>query len=41
MLFPQLNEVYVIISMVTSHVEIFGLGGDQMFSLTEGLHMEI
>lgn len=41
MLFTQLNEVYVIISMVTSHMEAFRVGGDQRFGLIEGLHMEI
>lgn len=40
-LFTQLNEVYVIIAVVTSHVEIFRVGGDQRFGLTEGLRMEI
>lgn len=41
MLLTQLNEVYVIISMVTSPMEAFRVGGDQRFGLIEGLHMEI
>lgn len=41
MLFTQLNEVYVIISMVTSHIKTFRVGEDQRFGLIEDLHMEI
>lgn len=41
MLFTQLNEVYVNISMVTRHMEAFRAWGDQRFGLIEGLHMEI
>lgn len=41
MLFTQLNEVYVIISMVTSPMEAFRVWENQRFGLIEGLHTEI
>lgn len=41
MLFTQLSEVYVIISMVTSHIKTFRVEGDQRIGLIESLHMEI
>lgn len=40
-MFTQLNEVYVIISMVTSHIKTFRVGGDQRFGLIERFYMEI
>lgn len=40
MLFTQLSEVYVIISMATSHMEAVKGKEDQRFGLIEGLCME-